>query len=415
MPTSPEPDAPALALVGPWILNKGDDLMMRAVLDHCGDRRIGAPRELWPAGVPKRLVPQMLPPHAGEFRASLGRPALLARLAAKRTILQFAEARAPYWFGAAPTHGLSALLDCSGFAYGDTWSPARILQRHGYYHGLRQRGVRIVFLPQAMGPFEKPDVRNAARRLFTLGDLIYARDEDSLAYLHGLDLPEHVRLERCPDITHLLDGTPPKTPGWERRVAIVPNARMTDRTSPERAGAYLDFLVWAAEVARAEGCEPCLMIHESNDAGIVTELNARLAAPLPVHDVDAVATKGILGACRAVVASRYHALVSTLSQGIPAIGTSWTHKYDRLFEEYGHKGALLRPEVDADRLEAHLQAAIRAPSRTALVARLGAAATAQKDRVRAMWDTVDAELWQAGASGSLADRDELGRASQPRV
>ena len=394
MPTSvaPLPADPGLALVGPWILNKGDDLMFRAILERYGDRPLGAPRELWPAGVPAPLVPLMLPPHAGEFRAALARPAALAGLAAKRALLAVAGSQVPRRFGAASAEALGALLDCSGFAYGDAWSPRRMHRRAGYYARLRQDGVRIVFLPQAFGPFERPEMREAAERLFALADLIYARDADSLAHLQGLDLPRRVRLDRAPDITHLLEGRPPRDAGWTDRVAIVPNARMIDRTPPERAAAYLDFLARAAELARAEGCAPHVVIHESNDGAIVAALNDRLAAPMPIHDADAPATKGLLGACRAVVGSRYHALVGALSQAVPVIGTSWSHKYDRLFEEYGHGDFLLRPESDGERLEARLRAVLRHPDRSALVARLGAAATAQKSRVRAMWDGVDALL-----------------------
>ncbi len=401
MPPSfePTPPDPRLALVGPWILNKGDDLMLRSVLARYGDRPIGAPRELWPTGVPDPLRPLMLPPPFGEVRSALAakRPGLAARLGTKRALLAAAQRRAPRWFGTAPAHRLGALLDCSGFAYGDAWSPARMVQRHGYYAALRRRGVRIVFLPQAFGPFEVPQVRAAARRLFALGDLIYARDADSLAHLQSLDLPGRVRLGRAPDISHLLPGDPPEEAEWAGRVAIVPNARMIDRAPPDRGAAYLDFLARAAEIARAEGCDPHVLVHESNDAAIVAALNDRLDRPLPVHDLDAGLTKGILGACRAVIASRYHALVSSLSQGMPALGTSWSHKYDRLFEEYGHEDALLRPERDADRLEAHLQAAIRDPDRAARRDRIAAAAAAQKDRVRAMWEEVDALLQAADA------------------
>lgn len=372
--------------------------MLRAVLERYGDQPIGAPHELWPAGVPDPLVPLTLPPHGGEFRNARRSPLLLARLAARRALLGLGGRRAERLLGAGSAHGVRVLLDCSGFAYGDAWIPARMLRRHGYYAGLKRRGVRIVFLPQAFGPFEAPEVRQAAARLFALGDAVEARDADSLSHLRALALPERVRLGQCPDITHLLAGeAPPDPEAWRRRVAIVPNARMVDRTPPERAAAYLGFLVRAAEVARGEGCEPWIVVHETNDAKIVDALNARLENPMPVVDIDAVATKGLLGTCRAVVASRYHALVSSLSQGTPVIGTSWSHKYDRLFDEYGHGEFLLRPEIDQDLLATRLRAAIHDPDRSGILGRLADAARAQKARVRGTWDALDDLLKEAGA------------------
>ena len=401
-PTRP---AARLALVGPWLANKGDALMYRSVLERFADHAIAAPRELWAAGVPDELVPVILPPTAPELGAAAraGALQLAATLAAKGALMAASEGAAARLAGTGSAAGVRALLDCSGFGYGDAWSPERMLRREAHYRRLRRRGARIVFLPQALGPFERTEVADAARRLFAQADLIYARDADSLAHLRGLGLPSDAPLRRCPDISHALRGAPPAdAASWARRVAIVPNARMIDRTSHERAGAYLDFLVAAAAAARAEDGEPWIVLHEENDAALVAELNARLPAPLSVIDEGAVATKGILGACRAVVASRYHALVSSLSQAVPVIGTSWSHKYDRLFEEYGHGAWLLRPERDAGALPARLAEAVGwAPggeaARDAVVRRLAASADGARAAVAAMWAEVDGTLHEAGA------------------
>ena len=386
-------DQPQIALVGPWILNKGDDLMFRSVLEHFGDVPIAAPRELWPAGVPEELFSQVLPPHAGEFRHAMRvrDPIMMARLAAKRVLISLAPDLGPRLVGSASASRLTTLLDCSGFGYGDTWPPERMLRRHGYYRRLRRRGVNIVFLPQALGPFKSHAARNAARQLFASSDMIFARDASSYEHLRSLELPEAVQLRQCPDISHLLAGRPPADASvWQQRVCIVPNMRMLDRTPAEQAAAYLDFLATTANAVQTEGYEPWIIVHEANDVELVEVLNSRLPEPLPVVDVDAVATKGILGASRAAVASRYHALVSCLSQATPVIGTSWSHKYDQLFEEYGHGDYLIAPNADPALVRSRLREVIGGPARGRITSRLAEVATEAKQSVSDMWRDVDA-------------------------
>lgn len=112
-----------LALVGPWLANKGDVLMYRSVLDRFAGLPVAAPRELWAAGVPTELVPVILPPTARELGAAARAGALrmTATLAVKGALMAASERAAARLAGAGSAAGVRVLLDCSGFGYGD-WS-----------------------------------------------------------------------------------------------------------------------------------------------------------------------------------------------------------------------------------------------------------------------------------------------------
>lgn len=384
---------PSLILVGPWVSNKGDDLMLHAVVDRFAGEPIAAPRELWDAGVPDPLLPVWLRPPDGAVRGRIagGEVLTAARLVAKAAATAMPSGLLRRLTGTGTARRATLLLDCSGFAYGDAWGPDRLHRRHAVYADLRRRGTRIVMLPQALGPFERPEIRAAATRLFSCCDAIFARDADSLAYLRGLDLGAGIHIAQAPDITHALSGQPPAdVDAWRRRVALVPNMRMLDRTSPERGRAYVDFMAQAARSARRAGLEPWLALHEANDGQILAAVNAELDAPLTVIDAPSRETKGMFACCHALVASRYHALVSGLSQGVPVIGTSWAHKYDRLFEEYGHAPFLLPPEGDPAVRQARFDELFGEDGRDALAGKLARHAARKRDEVDAMWRWIEA-------------------------
>jgi colanic acid/amylovoran biosynthesis protein len=61
--------------------------------------------------------------------------------------------------------------------------------------------------------------------------------------------------------------------------------------------------------------------------------------------------KSLIGMARIVISSRYHGIVNALNQGVPVLGTSWSHKYQTLFDEYSFQGGLCDCNADLNTIE----------------------------------------------------------------
>ena len=388
-PPSARADAPLIEIRGPWLHNKGDVLMLRAAVDALADR--------FALAVEGGLGLQRLPPDAGvesllwgaveDARLSKGWMTRTRRATAWRdaAALALLPDRARAAMRLRDGRAVSGLLDVSGFAYGDQWGPERGRRRTAYYTMLKRRGVRLAMAPQAFGPFERAETRRAARALMEPFDRIYARDERSLEHLLALGLPPD-RIAQAPDITHRLRPPAPPPGDWGQRACVVPNARMLDRTGEDMAEAYIGFVLLTLRLLREAGADPFVMLHEANDVELGAEVARRAGGGLEVVDPAALEAKAILGACRVVVGSRYHALIGSLSQATPTIGTSWSHKYTTLFEEYGCPDMLVTPLAEEGALRERLHRALDPQTGEALRADLRAAAGRQARQVAAMWD-----------------------------
>lgn len=394
---------PAVEVLGPWLLNKGDVLNLNAI-----DRQLGAEFDLAvssnlglerPPENPEVLKVKWRPDY-DEFRGAARSLSIRRGLSLMRrgVGLRLASESALRRKRLLDGRHLVGLLDCSGFAYGDQWGPDRMHRRARYYQRLNQMGKKLILLPQAFGPFERTSIREAATAALKRFDLIFARDVVSYKHLLTLDIdPGTVSL--APDITHLLAGVAPSDPhAWSRRVCLVPNARMIDRTSDDEGRDYLTLMTCCARRATERGFEPVFVIHERNDRPLVTRLQESLDFDMPVYDEDALVTKGFLGAAYAVIGSRYHALLSSLSQGTPSIGTSWNHKYESMFADYGCPELVLNPATtDESELDRKLDLLLSPESRSRLNEVLKEAAEVQKARVSEMWVQVGNEL-QSGSA-----------------
>ena len=292
------------------------------------------------------------------------------------------------YYGLVSHKEINVVLDASGFAFGDQWGPGNTIAMAKAMRRWGRLGTKVIFLPQAFGPFSTRQIRKAFHVVATQADRIYARDP--VSYRHIVDLVgELPNLRQAPDFTVLLKGRVPSYfDGASHDIAIIPNRRMVDKASISVAEHYIPFLMTYIRHFLYSGYKPFLLVHGGReDEELAWEAVRPFGNDVPiVTEEDPLNMKGIIGACKSVVSSRYHGLISALSQGVPSIGTGWSHKYRELFYEYGCPDLLLAPDTNEAQIISVLTSFTR--DREELKKKLAKPAAQHKQAAIDMWNDV---------------------------
>jgi Polysaccharide pyruvyl transferase len=306
---------------------------------------------------------------------------------AKGAVPKLTRGRLPYVMASE----IDAVVDVSGFRYGDQWAHLALDARADYLAYWRSHGVPVIMLPQALGPFEQ--TAGPALTALRSARLVMPRDPDSERYardlLHGV---EDVEIARCSDFTVGLRGRAPR--GYEHLaggVPIVPNWNIAERSGTEEGRqAYVRTLTEVVTHLRGRGLEPYGLSHEgARDVAVLSSVREAVGDLEIVSGLDGLRLKGLLGTAHIVVAGRFHALVSALSQGVPSVIHGWSHKYEWLARDFAAEDLLASPLEGGGPT---IGAVDRALDDAALRSRIGAAAQVQKARVDEMWAMVGRHL-----------------------
>jgi len=305
----------------------------------------------------------------------------------------------------------NALVDISGYAFGDPWGHRRLsnfAHRARYY---RRKGKPVVMLPQMLGPFDQPKVRQAFRRLSQATDLVCARDDRSFAYAADVMGASSPRLLQAPDITifsECLTSTAAACAPRKPYVCIVPNQRVLDSGAQKDSWApmYRDRLLTAAHMAHDAGFEVDVVVHDStpgDDDVLARALVAELRFARLVIEPDPIALKKRIAQAHLLVGSRFHGIVGALSSGVPAVVMGWSHKYEMLLQDFGLPDWTYGPQEPATAFVAALQRGLDDDDNAAARALL----RERKESLRASHDA----MWQAatqalGLSRSAVSDDE---------
>jgi len=255
-------------------------------------------------------------------------------------------------YGFVDYNDIDVVLDASGLTFGDhnVRSSIRAAQE---FQRLKKRDVTIILLPQAFGSFNLPKTRHYFSQIVENTDLIFARDEISYTNVANL-VGKRDNIIQAPDFTNLLEGIIPEPfNNYENRVCFIPNNRMITETNAKERIKYIPFMARCINEVLSQNGNPFFLIHGGKeDLLLAHKINKICNKQIDIiNEPNPLKVKGIVGSCKGVIGSRFHGLVSSLSQGVPTLATGWNHKYEMLFKEYDYPEGLLKLDLKANEIQ----------------------------------------------------------------
>jgi hypothetical protein len=282
-----------------------------------------------------------------------------------------------------------AVLDVSGLSYSDHWGRGSIEELWRRARWWKKVGRRTILLPQSFGPFDERR-SELMRKAVNYVDQVWVRDAKSYELLN-LTLGDNVTLFRCPDFTAALKPNEEVVPSRRGRVlCVVPNVRMLDRGA--QSTLYLSFLLEIKKLCIRCGWQLKWLLHSPlEDWEVLARIHIDHTDPSILQPSTPMRAKAVLGGMDLVIGSRFHALVSSLSMGVPSIAIGWAHKYDQLMQDYrvAHFGLTLSDDASLRRaIETTKGLLLNDGERKTLAYRLIGAQESITKQTEAMWDVV---------------------------
>lgn len=240
--------------------------------------------------------------------------------------------------------GADVVLNIGGFQFGDQWNhnEVNVANWKDYLKKLHDFGAKIVFMPQAFGPFNNLGSKKMLQVLNDYSDMIMARDDISYDYLiEGGVAKEKVFL--YPDFTASVKpkGTE-SSQQYSGRVCIIPNSKIIQKGVMDKQS-YFGAIIKIINHIYQRGFEVVLLNHEGKrDYYLCKNITENTTHDLPiVAGLNAIETKGMIASSYLVISSRFHGVANSLSSCVPCLATSWSHKYKKLLDEYRQGNCLL--------------------------------------------------------------------------
>jgi colanic acid/amylovoran biosynthesis protein len=217
-------------------------------------------------------------------------------------------------------------------------------------------GTPVVKVAQAMGPFESALNKLAARAILPRMAAIVSRGAITHEHLVGLGLKN---VHAGADLAFTLEVGPDDVAAAESAVdpaffadgdvvGFSPSAVLA-KSAAARGEDYVGQVVAQIDhITQTLGRKVFLVAHSArahtdkvhnNDLPLCREIAARVADPGRVLFVDdelsSQSLRHLISRCDVFVASRFHAMVSSLSTEVPTLVIGWSHKYREVLDMFG--------------------------------------------------------------------------------
>lgn len=322
-------------------INKGAELMLNSITDYLTNEINDAEfvfgnswysrKDLATSGMYKRLNLELFGYPIDKFLHGKYR--------------KFAEKR-----GLVRTSEVSVVLNAAGYYYhdGSLGIFNSVKKEINYFRNLKRNKSKVILMPQAFGPLKKSDTQKMIRGVFEYVDIAFARDKlsyDSL--LQCLQSDNKIRL--APDFTNIYVPKNIKIEFQQniknigKYVVVVPNFNMISVLTEV---GYEKFLTDVVNLLLLQNIKVVILNHESGgDRPLIRKLEKLFANRVIFMDnLSADEVKTTIINSYLTITSRFHGYVSALSSAVPALCTSWSHKYEELSRDYHVENSVLDPK-----------------------------------------------------------------------
>lgn len=217
-------------------------------------------------------------------------------------------------------------------------------------------GVPVVKCAQALGSFKNPINKWAAKTYLPKMAAIVSRGAVTHKYLMDLKLTNVVEGADYAFLLEMTDGEKRSAQqqidmtffGKEKVVGVSPSVVMkkkVDAAGKSYVREMVDFIDYLTDT---KGYKVVLLPHSvrtgtdkthNNDLPLCQEIFAKLASKDKVLFVDkeigSQELRYIIGLCDLFVASRFHAMISSLAMEVPTLVIGWSHKYKEVLDMFG--------------------------------------------------------------------------------
>lgn len=235
-------------------------------------------------------------------------------------------------------------LDAAGISFSDGREKFTVFNILSLLPAL-SAGVKTVKVSQALGPFQNKLNRMMAKIVLPRLKLVVARGEKTAGFLQELGLSNTAAypdaafsMECSTEDRRRADELFPEV-GDKRVIGISPSQVVWKLCSASGVD-YLKILAEVAAGCRRQGYHCIVFPHSARTGTEKTHNNdlplmRRFAAMLPPGDdltvldgeLEAGVLRCLISRMDILVASRFHAIISAMTVGVPAIVIGWSHKY----------------------------------------------------------------------------------------